>query len=116
MAGLAAGGLIGFADDRSKLAVGTRGIPARLKLPLQVLLAIPVAWLAIAAGRATQLFLPTSSWFVFPLAVVAIVGTANAVNITDGMDGLAGGLSVIAIGRDRAVPARRAGRARRRSR
>jgi phospho-N-acetylmuramoyl-pentapeptide-transferase len=35
--------------------------------------------------------------FVFPLAVIAIVATANAVNITDGMDGLAGGLSVIAI-------------------
>src|SRR6202022_1469420 len=32
-----------------------------------------------------------------PLAVIAIVGTANAVNITDGMDGLAGGLSAIAL-------------------
>ena len=32
-AGLLAGGLIGFADDRSKLRVGTRGIPARLKFP-----------------------------------------------------------------------------------
>jgi phospho-N-acetylmuramoyl-pentapeptide-transferase len=45
-----------------------------------------------------QLFLPFPFWVLFPLAVVAIVGTANAVNLTDGMDGLAGGLSVIAIG------------------
>ncbi|MEO8744964.1 MAG: phospho-N-acetylmuramoyl-pentapeptide-transferase [Candidatus Dormiibacterota bacterium] len=98
VAGLVAGGLIGFADDRSKLQVGARGIPARLKLPVQVVLAIPVAWLATVQGAPHQLFLPATPWFVFPFAVVAIVGTANAVNLTDGMDGLAGGLSVIAVG------------------
>ncbi|HYS98264.1 MAG TPA: phospho-N-acetylmuramoyl-pentapeptide-transferase [Candidatus Dormibacteraeota bacterium] len=95
--GLLAGALIGFADDRSKLRVGTRGIPARLKFPLQLLLAVPVAWLATVQGG-PQLSLPVSPLLVFPLAVIAIVATANAVNITDGMDGLAGGLSVIAIG------------------
>ena len=96
IAGLIAGGLIGLADDRSKLRVGTRGIPARLKLPIQVVLAVPLAWLATAQG-APQHFLPETPWVVFPLAVVAIVATANAVNITDGMDGLAAGLSTIAI-------------------
>jgi phospho-N-acetylmuramoyl-pentapeptide-transferase len=97
VAGLLAGGLIGFADDRSKLQVGARGIPARLKFPIQILLAIPVAWLATVQGASHQLFLPATPWVIFPLAVVAIVGTANAVNLTDGMDGLAGGLSVIAF-------------------
>ncbi|HYL07041.1 MAG TPA: phospho-N-acetylmuramoyl-pentapeptide-transferase [Candidatus Udaeobacter sp.] len=96
MAGLAAGGLLGAADDRSKLMVGTRGIPARLKLPIQVVLAVPVAWLATVDGS-PQLFLPATPWVVFPLAVIAIVATANAVNITDGMDGLAAGLSIIAV-------------------
>ena len=96
-AGLLVGGLIGFADDRSKLQVGTRGIPARLKFPIQVLLAIPVAWLATVQGASHQLFLPVTPWVIFPLAVLAIVGTANAVNLTDGMDGLAGGLSLIAF-------------------
>jgi phospho-N-acetylmuramoyl-pentapeptide-transferase len=96
MAGLVAGGVIGLADDRSKLRVGTRGIPARLKLPIQVVLAVPVAWLATVEGG-PQLFLPATPWLVFPLALIAIVATANAVNITDGMDGLAGGLSLIAI-------------------
>jgi len=98
--GLVVGGLIGFADDRSKLTVGTRGIPARLKFPVQVLLAAPIAYLALQFGGMHQLFLPwsVSLWILLPLAVVAIVGTANAVNLTDGMDGLAGGLSVIAIG------------------
>jgi phospho-N-acetylmuramoyl-pentapeptide-transferase len=98
VAGLIIGGLIGFADDRSKLMVGTRGIPARLKFPLQVVLAIPVAFIALQLGGNQQLFLPSSFWVLFPLAVVAVVGTANAVNLTDGMDGLAGGLSVIAVG------------------
>jgi len=96
MAGLIAGGVIGLADDRSKLRVGTRGVPARLKLPVQVVLAVPVAWLATVEGG-PQLFLPATPWVVFPLALIAIVATANAVNITDGMDGLAGGLSLIAI-------------------
>jgi phospho-N-acetylmuramoyl-pentapeptide-transferase len=97
VAGLVAGGLIGFADDRSKLQLGTRGIPARLKFPIQILLAIPVAWLATVQGASHQLFLPVTPWLIFPLAVVAIVATANAVNLTDGMDGLAGGLSAIAL-------------------
>ncbi len=95
--GLVAGGLIGFFDDRTKLQVGALGIPARLKFPIQVILAVPVAWLAIAQGPSHQLFLPATPWVVFPFAVVAIVATANAVNLADGMDGLAGGLSVIAV-------------------
>jgi phospho-N-acetylmuramoyl-pentapeptide-transferase len=97
VAGLIAGGLIGFADDRSKLQVGARGIPARLKFPIQILLAVPVAWLATVQGASNQLFLPVTPWLIFPFAVVAIVATANAVNLTDGMDGLAGGLSAIAF-------------------
>jgi phospho-N-acetylmuramoyl-pentapeptide-transferase len=97
VAGLIAGGLIGFADDRSKLQVGARGIPARLKFPIQILLAVAVTWLATVQGASHQLFLPVTPWVVFPLAVVAMVGTANAVNLTDGMDGLAGGLSAIAL-------------------
>jgi phospho-N-acetylmuramoyl-pentapeptide-transferase len=96
-AGLAAGGLIGLADDRSKLRVGTRGIPARLKFPIQLVLAVPVAWLSTVEG-VQQHLLPDTPWLIFPLAVVAIVGAANAVNITDGMDGLAAGLSIIAVG------------------
>jgi phospho-N-acetylmuramoyl-pentapeptide-transferase len=95
--GLAEGALIGLFDDQRKLRVGSLGIPARYKLPLQVLLAIPVALVALD-GAPAQLWLPSTWWLLVPLAVIAIVGAANAVNITDGMDGLAGGLSVIAVG------------------
>ncbi len=97
ISGLIAGGLLGFADDRSKLKVGSLGIPARLKLPIQFALALPVAAIAFAEGGSHQLFLPSWPWLIFPLAVIAIVGAANAVNITDGMDGLASGLSVLAL-------------------
>ena len=97
VAGLVAGGVVGFVDDGRKLRVGSLGIPARLKLPIQLLLALPVAALALSQGGAHQYLLPSVPWLLFPLAVIAIAATANAVNITDGMDGLAGGLSVIAI-------------------
>jgi phospho-N-acetylmuramoyl-pentapeptide-transferase len=97
VAGLVVGGLIGFADDQSKLRVGSLGIPARLKLPIQVLLAIPVAAVALSQGGGHQYLLPPTPWLLYPLAVAAIVATANAVNITDGIDGLAGGLSAIAF-------------------
>src|SRR5207245_1782155 len=83
-AGLIAGALIGFADDRSKLRVGTRGIPARLKFPLQLLLAVPVAWLATVQGG-PQLFLPVTPWLVFPLAVLAIGFALAAMAIQQGI-------------------------------
>jgi phospho-N-acetylmuramoyl-pentapeptide-transferase len=97
VSGLLAGGAIGLFDDRSKLRVGSRGIPARLKFPIQILLAIPVAAVALAEGGAHQLWLPGSMWLLLPLSVLAITASANAVNLTDGMDGLAGGLSAIAV-------------------
>ncbi len=88
VAGLVAGGAIGLVDDLAKLRRGSIGIPARLKFPIQLVLAIPVAWIALGGQPL---------WWL-PVAVVAVVATANAVNITDGMDGLAAGLAIIAVG------------------
>jgi phospho-N-acetylmuramoyl-pentapeptide-transferase len=85
---LVAGGAIGLFDDVSKLRRGSIGIPARIKLPIQVVIAIPVAWIALSGQ---------TPWLL-PIGVIAVVGAANAVNITDGMDGLAAGLSIIAVG------------------
>ena len=91
--GLAAGAALGAFDDAQKLRVGSIGVPARLKFPVQVLLALPVAW----AAHAPQHLPFDLGWWYWPLAVLAIVGTANALNLTDGSDGLAGGLAVVAI-------------------
>ena len=95
LAALALGGLLGLADDLRKLRVGSLGIPARLKFPLQLLLAVPVAFLV---HNGHQWPLPFDlGWWYWPLAVLVIAATANAVNLTDGIDGLAGGLCVIAF-------------------
>jgi phospho-N-acetylmuramoyl-pentapeptide-transferase len=95
VAGLLLGGLLGLADDLRKLRVGSLGIPARLKFPLQLAFAIPVAALA---HQSHQFLIPFDlGWLYWPLAVLAIVGCANAVNLSDGIDGLAGGLCVIAF-------------------
>lgn len=96
--GLACGGLLGAADDARKLRIGSLGIPARAKFPIQIGLAIPVAWLAHQGAGGHQVMVPADlGWGYWPLAVLAIVATANAVNLTDGMDGLAGGLGAIAV-------------------
>ncbi|MGH7903500.1 MAG: phospho-N-acetylmuramoyl-pentapeptide-transferase [Candidatus Dormibacteraceae bacterium] len=98
VAGLVVGALLGAADDARKLRIGSLGIPARAKLPLQVALAVPVAWLAHQGAGGHQMLVPVDLglWY-WPLAVFAIVGAANAVNLTDGMDGLAAGLGMLAL-------------------
>jgi phospho-N-acetylmuramoyl-pentapeptide-transferase len=95
VAGLLLGGLLGLADDLRKLRVGSLGIPARLKFPIQLAFAVPVAALA---HQSHQFLVPFDlGWLYWPLAVLAIVACANAVNLSDGIDGLAGGLCVIAF-------------------
>jgi phospho-N-acetylmuramoyl-pentapeptide-transferase len=89
-------GGLGLIDDLAKLRYGHVGIPARLKFPLQVLCAIPIAYLAHVPQHPLRLGM-SGQWWYWPVAVVAIVGAANAVNLTDGLDGLAGGLGAIAL-------------------
>ena len=93
--------LLGAIDDLVKLRTARRGISARDKLAGQVLIAT-VAALYLYFDHASLpdgLLLPPplnvipsslGIWFV-PLAIVVIVGSSNAVNLTDGLDGLAGG-------------------------
>jgi len=93
-------GLIGFADDFLKLSKrNSKGLPGRLKLVLQVLIGGLAAY-AIAElsptpdvmGLGTPFvkdFLLDLGWFFFPFAILVMVGASNAVNLTDGLDGLA---------------------------
>jgi len=91
-------GLIGFVDDYKKvLKKDTKGLSARQKLFWQVLLAGSVAvYLFLKPGFSEQLFFPLFKnfhpdlwiWFI-PFATLVIVGASNAVNLTDGLDGLA---------------------------
>ena len=99
-------GSIGFADDLLKMSARKRGISAQVKFGGQfVISAIIVVILYVQRGESTTLlyipFLKRAvldlSWMYIPFAVVLMVGYSNAVNLTDGLDGLATGL-VIMVG------------------
>jgi phospho-N-acetylmuramoyl-pentapeptide-transferase len=103
-------GLIGFYDDYLKLVVrNSKGLAARWKYSWQSLagLIAAVVLYSTAATRAeTTLFLPFVKAFAEPLSAIAfvaltylmIVGMSNAVNLTDGLDGLATMPSVLVAG------------------
>lgn len=102
-AGLA---LLGAVDDLSKLRSRRRGISARTKLLGQLVIATIAAVLlyqlqaGVPGGLELQVPVVGSlfslGWLFIPLAVLVMVGASNAVNLTDGLDGLAGGCLVFA--------------------
>ncbi len=87
-------GVIGFMDDYIGIVKKRNlGLTERQKLVLQF--AVAAAYLAstAVAGDGTSITIPfvgqlDLGWFYYPLAAVAIVGMVNAVNFTDGIDGL----------------------------
>ncbi|MCB2114806.1 MAG: phospho-N-acetylmuramoyl-pentapeptide-transferase [Rhodobacteraceae bacterium] len=93
-------GLIGFADDYAKVTKqNTKGVSSRVRFLLGLLIAALAGGMAAYAHPAdltNQLAFPifknallNLGWFFVPFAMVVIVGAANAVNLTDGLDGLA---------------------------
>ncbi len=93
-------GAIGFADDFIKVVKKRNlGLTSRQKLLLQIGLSGGYALLVYLTGG-TQIHLPfygtwtAGIWFI-PIAVFIIVAMTNATNLTDGVDGLCGAVSVI---------------------
>jgi phospho-N-acetylmuramoyl-pentapeptide-transferase len=93
-------GLIGFLDDYWKLAgKSSRGISGKTRLVAEIVIALFVGViLYFKPGFSTQVtipffktVLPNLGWGYILLCVFIIVGAANAVNLTDGLDGLATG-------------------------
>ncbi len=101
---LGAGG-IGLIDDVINIrgrGGGVAGLPSKLKFLLITLVALIGGWFFYVKLDVTSLNVPTIGtlsvgWLIIPLFVLVVVATANAVNITDGLDGLAGGLCVYAF-------------------
>ena len=104
---LAASAILGAVDDRLSL-VGSRGdgLSSRMKFALVGLIGLGAA--LILRDRSAGLgidyvFLPgvhssiIIGWAIVPLAALAIMGSAHAVNLTDGLDGLAGHTSAVAF-------------------
>lgn len=95
--------LIGLIDDLIiVVAKRSLGLRARHKMIAQFAVAL-VPTLAVLNGQSSQLWVPFSDaeWTVHPvlfglISIGAIVGAANAVNFTDGLDGLAAGATAIA--------------------
>jgi len=99
-------GLIGFADDYLKtVRKSSHGLSIKSKFSLQVLVALIVAIvLYYYSGFDSRLNLPffktiapDLGLFYIPLTIFIIVGASNAVNLTDGLDGLAIGPVIVAF-------------------
>lgn len=96
-------GLIGLADDTLKLARHSNaGLSAPAKLALQVLVtAVFLAQLSLNGTLSTLVELPGAGWvnlgvWYYILSFFLIVGMVNAVNLSDGVDGLCAGVTFVA--------------------
>ncbi|MBR2042058.1 MAG: phospho-N-acetylmuramoyl-pentapeptide-transferase [Oscillospiraceae bacterium] len=95
-------GLLGFIDDYTKVVrKQNEGLTAKQKLIGQVLLAVMfLAGLYLSGTLSTVLVIPfigqlDIGFFYYPLAVFIIVGASNAVNLTDGIDGLCSSVTFV---------------------
>lgn len=100
LAGLLGGGLVGLIDDIINIRGGggnTAGLRVPLKFGMITAVAAASALFFYLKLDYTSILLPflgdvELGWALIPLFILVIVSTGNAVNISDGMDGLAGGL------------------------
>lgn len=106
LVGLLGGGVVGLIDDIINIR-GNGGSVAGIRAPVKFAL---ITLVALVAGLffyfkldLTSIHIPFSidwqlGWGIVPIFVLVVVSTSNAVNISDGMDGLAGGLLMSAYG------------------
>ena len=96
-------GLVGFLDDFIKIKMKrSLGLKAYQKIILQFALALFVSYYQYSASpSATQMMVPFTDLVInlgplyVPIMMFVIIGTVNAVNLTDGLDGLASGVTLI---------------------
>ncbi|MDU5951083.1 MAG: phospho-N-acetylmuramoyl-pentapeptide-transferase, partial [Paenibacillus macerans] len=99
-------GLVGFLDDYIKIVFKrSLGLTPRQKLFGQLLFAGIMCALLISEGHSTAIGIPGTGWsfdlggwFYYPFIIVMMLAISNAVNFTDGVDGLLSGVSAIAFG------------------
>lgn len=106
LAAFAGAGLVGLLDDFINIrgsGLGVAGLPSKIKLFLITIIAMVGGWWFYAKLDVSSIHIPLFEmplqvgWLIIPIFVLVVVATANAVNITDGLDGLAGGLATSAF-------------------
>ncbi|MBA2357876.1 MAG: phospho-N-acetylmuramoyl-pentapeptide-transferase [Actinobacteria bacterium] len=97
-------GAVGFADDFTKLTrKRSLGLSGRWKLLLLAGITAVVAWVTHHRSFETSVYLPVVdaelplSWAWYGLLFLIIAGASNGANLTDGLDGLAAGIGMIAV-------------------
>jgi UDP-GlcNAc:undecaprenyl-phosphate GlcNAc-1-phosphate transferase len=87
--------LVGFLDD-------TKGLDFRIKFAGQVAAAFILIFVGGIKIKTLGTLLPDGAaipdWFAIPLTLLVIVGVTNAINLADGLDGLAGGICLLSLG------------------
>ncbi len=99
-------GLIGFVDDFKKLVLkNTKGLkPSYKMIGLLLISVLYVVYLVKFLNIGTQTYIPFFKvyinlpiWLYIPFSIFVILGTTNAINLTDGVDGLAASVTTIII-------------------
>lgn len=106
LAALLGGGAVGLLDDIINIrgyGKGVAGLRSSLKFAMITLMALILGWFFYTKLGYNSVYIPfVGEWMVglwiIPLFVFAVVAAGNAVNISDGLDGLAGGLLAISFG------------------
>ena len=96
-------GVIGFIDDYIKVVKKrSLGLRPKEKLAGQLIITLLFAWYINKIGIGTDILIPFTAGmtinlgvFYIPFLIVTMLGTVNGVNLTDGLDGLAGGVTLI---------------------
>ncbi len=103
VAALVCGALVGLLDDIINVrgqGKGVAGLRSSLKFLMITAIGLALGWFFYAKLGAVSINIPFMGefmlgWLIIPLFAFAVVATSNAVNISDGLDGLAGGLVAI---------------------
>jgi len=96
-------GLIGFMDDYIKVVKKrSLGLRSHQKIVCQLIATGIFAWLIHSQGISTEIFVPFTNgafWdlgiFYYPLVFFVMIGGSNSVNLTDGLDGLDAGVTIL---------------------
>ena len=106
LAALVGGAIVGLFDDIINLrgnGSGVAGMRSGLKFFTLTALGVVLGWWFFEKNGVSSVFIPffgdfSLGWLIVPVFAFAVVATGNAVNISDGLDGLAGGLSILSYG------------------